>query len=155
MALHAGRWDVVRPLRERKEQEWERCFDRSIILCRETAAAWNVSWQDALRVLRIQEYTGQVRRGYFVEGLSGAQFIRDKDFHSALLALEQPQEELSWLNAADPAQIWGKVIPHLEGRSFTNVPGTAVAIKAGVPQAVFERQGKTLRTFGELSLIHI
>lgn len=149
MALHAGRWDVVRPLRERKEQEWERCFDRSIILCRETAAAWNVSWQDALRVLRIQEYTGQVRRGYFVEGLSGAQFIRDKDFHSALLALEQPQEELSWLNAADPAQIWGKVIPHLEGRSFTNVPGTAVAIKAGVPQAVFERQGKTLRTFGE------
>ena len=149
MALHAGRWDVVRPLRVRKEQEWERCFDRSIILCRETAAAWNVSWQDALRVLRIQEYTGQVRRGYFVEGLSGAQFIRDKDFHSALLALEQPQEELSWLNAADPAQIWGKVIPHLEGRSFTNVPGTAVAIKAGVPQAVFERQGKTLRTFGE------
>ena len=84
-----------------------------------------------------------------MEGLSGAQFIRDKDFHSALLALEQPQEELSWLNAADPAQIWGKVIPHLEGRSFTNVPGTAVAIKAGVPQAVFERQGKTLRTFGE------
>lgn len=149
MALHAGRWDVVRPLRERKEQEWERCFDRSIIMCRETAAAWNVSWQDALRVLRIQEYTGQVRRGYFVEGLSGAQFIRDKDFHSALLALEQPQEELSWLNAVDPSQIWGKVIPHLEGRSFTNVPGTAVAINAGVPQAVFERQGKTLRTFGE------
>lgn len=41
------------------------------------------------------------------------------------------------------------MVPHLEGRSFTNVPGTAVAIKAGVPQAVFERQGKTLRTFGE------
>ena len=149
MALHAGRWDVVRPLLEKPEQQWERLFDSSLILCRETAAAWNVSWQDALRVLRIQEYTGQVRRGYFVEGLSGAQFIRDKDFHSVRLALEQPQEEIIWLSAVDPVQIWGKVIPHLDGRSFTNVPGTAVAVKAGVPEAVFERQGKTLRIFGK------
>ena len=149
MALHAGRWDVVRPLLEKPEQQWERLFDSSLILCRETAAAWNVSWQDALRVLRIQEYTGQVRRGYFVEGLSGAQFIRDKDFHSVRLALEQPQEEIIWLSAVDPVQIWGKVIPHLDGRSFTNVPGTAVAVKAGVPEAVFERQGKTLRIFGQ------
>ena len=149
MALHAGRWDVVRPLLEKPEQQWERLFDSSLILCRETAAAGNVSWQDALRVLRIQEYTGQVRRGYFVEGLSGAQFIRDKDFHSVRLALEQPQEEIIWLSAVDPVQIWGKVIPHLDGRSFTNVPGTAVAVKAGVPEAVFERQGKTLRIFGK------
>ena len=28
-----------------------------------------------------------------------------------------------------------------------NVPGTAVALRAGIPVAVFERQGKTLRVF--------
>ena len=86
MALQAGRWDGVRPQKETNGQEWERCFDRSIILCRETVASWNMSWQAALSVLRIREYTGQVRRGYFVEGLSGAQFIREKDFHSTVLA---------------------------------------------------------------------
>ncbi len=69
----------------------ERCFDRSIILCRETAAAWNVSWQDALLAPADSGIHRTGARGYFVEGLSGAQFIRDKDFHSALLALEQPQ----------------------------------------------------------------
>ena len=61
MALQAGRWDVVRPQKETNGQEWERCFDRSIILCRETVASWNMSWQAALSVLRIREYTGQVR----------------------------------------------------------------------------------------------
>lgn len=148
MALQAGRWDVVRPQKEANGQEWERCFDRSIILCRETVASWNMSWQAALSVLRIREYTGQVRRGYFVEGLSGAQFIREKDFHSTVLALEKPEQEIKWLNASDPAQIWGKVLTHQEGKGFTCIPGTLVAMKGGNPIAVMERQGKTLRFFG-------
>ena len=149
MALQAGRWDVVRPRKEDSAGEWERCFDRSIILCRETAAFWNMSWQAALSVLRIQEFTGQVRRGYFVEGLSGAQFIREKDFHSTVLALEKPEQDMKWLNASDPAQVWGKVLAHPEGKSFACLPGTLAAMKGGSPMAVMERQGKTLRFFGE------
>ena len=80
-ALSAGRWELVKPLKPLAVQEqMDRCFDRYIILCRETAAACNLPWQEALSRLRVQEYTGQVRRGYFTEGLSGAQFIRKKDF---------------------------------------------------------------------------
>ena len=153
-ALRAGRWDIVRPLKELKEQEkLEKCFDRYLILCRETAAACGLSWQDALSVLRVWEYTGQARRGYFVEGLSGAQFIRGKDYASivrVLANMQQPAKKtLVWVNAADSAQCWGKVLPHKEERSFMNVPGNAVACYGGMPVAVMERQGNTLRVFEE------
>ena len=36
----------------------------------------NLTWREALEILRVWEYTGgRVRRGYFIEGMSGAQFI--------------------------------------------------------------------------------
>ncbi|MFQ7552796.1 MAG: hypothetical protein ACLRMZ_24005 [Blautia marasmi] len=102
-------------------------------------------WKQALEVLRIWEFTGRVRRGYFVRGLSGAQFIRKQDYKGIVQALAHPDPQIIWLNAADPMQLWGKVLEHLEGRSFLNVPGTAVALQGGIPVMVLERQGKVLR----------
>ena len=157
-AMRAGRWDIVRPLRAADDRQsmaetLERCFDRCLILCRETAAACGLSWQEALSVLRVWEYTGQARRGYFVEGLSGAQFIRGKDYASVTRMLEKNRQMQPgppvWVNAADPAQCWGKVLSHREGRSFMNVPGNAVACHGGMPVAVLERQGNILRVFEE------
>ncbi|MDE6620519.1 MAG: DEAD/DEAH box helicase, partial [Lachnospiraceae bacterium] len=155
-ALRAGRWDVVRPRKGQSGEQLiasrlEKGFDRCLILCRETAAACGISWQDALSVLRIWEYTGQARRGYFVEGLSGAQFIRGKDYASVtkILAQQQSRKKLVWVNAADPAQCWGKVLSHKDGRSFMNIPGNAVACYGGMPVAVVERQGNILRLLGE------
>ena len=145
-ALKAGRWELTRPLIQLTvNQKLDRLFDHVIILCRETVQG--VSWLEALEVLRVWEYTGQVRRGYFIEGLSGAQFIRTKDFDKTMLALEHPRDEIIWISAADPAQPWGKSLSHMHDRSFVNVPGTVVALNAGVPIAVFERQGKVLRVF--------
>lgn len=145
-AMQAGRFELVRPLRPLTVQEqMERCFDRYLILCRETAAAWGLPWQEALSILRVWEYTGQARRGYFVRGLSGAQFIRRQDFEAVTARLMHPEEEIVWLNAADPMQPWGKWLAHEPERSFINVPGTAVAFRGGMPVAVFERQGKTFR----------
>ncbi|MDE6674371.1 MAG: DEAD/DEAH box helicase, partial [Acetatifactor sp.] len=147
-ALQAGRFELVKPLRPLTiPEQMERCFDRYLVLCRETAAAWGLPWQEALKLLRVWEYTGQVRRGYFVKGLSGAQFIRRQDFESVTARLMHPQAELVWLNAADPMQPWGKLLAHEPERNFVNVPGTAVAFRDGLPAAVFERQGKVLRCF--------
>lgn len=151
MTLMAGRWELARPLKELTiEEQLERAFDRSLILCRETAQGLN--WSNAVKVLRVWEYTGRVRRGYFVRGLSGMQYIRDKDFAGITFELEHPDDEIVWLTAVDPAQPWGKYLAHFEGRTFMNVPGTAVALRAGVPVAVFERQGKTLRVFDNACL---
>ena len=155
-ALRAGRWDIVRPVIQLTETQsalkiaLEQCFDRYVIICRETAAACGFSWQEALSVLRVWEYTGQARRGYFVEGLSGAQFIRGKEYEAVVHELArnaQNRQDIVWVNAADPVQCWGKLLPHMEGRNFLNVPGTAVACCRGIPAAVLERQGATLRVF--------
>lgn len=149
-ALHAGRWDVVRPLREQSvEERLASCFTKYLILCRETAAACGLPWAEALSVLRVREYTGQVRRGYFVEGFSGAQFMRAEDYAGLIRELAEPENGLVWINAADPAQPWGRLLPHREGRTFLNVPGNAVACLGGVPVAAMEKQGKTLRIWDE------
>ena len=59
-----------------------------------------------------------------------------------------PLAEPCWLNAADPMQPWGKLLAHEPERSFINVPGTVAAFRDGLPVAVFERQGRTLRMLG-------
>lgn len=152
-ALQTGRWDLVRPLRPLSIQEqMDQCFDRYVILCRETAFAYGLPWQEALSLLRVQEYTGQVRRGYFVKRLSGTQFIRRNDFQAVTALLLHPQEEILWLNAADPMQPWGKMLLHEQGKAFMNIPGTAAAFRGGLPAVLFERQGKTLRVFESANL---
>ena len=68
-----------------------------------------------------------------MRGLSGAQFIRKQDYKGIVQALAHPEEQIIWLNASDPAQLWGKVLEHPEGRSFLNVPGTAWRFAAEFP----------------------
>ena len=88
------------------EQQLNRNFDKAVIVCRETIKG--LTWSTALETLRIWEYTGKVRRGYFIEGLSGIQFIRDKDYAGTMISLTNPRDEVIWLSGADPAQPWGK-----------------------------------------------
>lgn len=163
-ALSAGRWDVIHPLKTGTiEEVLENFFRGNIILCRETfrrtmsmrpdlSGDEALDWGHALQRLRIWEFTGQVRRGYFVRGLSGAQFIRTQDYEGIVYALSRAEKQVVWLNASDPSQLWGKVLEHREGCSFMNVPGTAVALCGGVPAAVLERQGRVLRVFEEEDL---
>lgn len=146
--MQAGRFELVRAAKPLTvKEQMERCFDRYLILCRETAAAFGLSWQEALSVLRVAEYTGEVRRGYFVRGLSGAQFIRAKDFESVTALLRRPLTETVWVHAADPLQPWGKLLTHEDGRAFLNVTGSAVAIRGGRPVMIFEKQGKSYSAF--------
>lgn len=147
-ALTTGRFEIARPVKDlTMEEQLERCFDRVLLLSRETLQGQGISWAAALETLRVWEYTGRVRRGYFIEGLSGIQFIRDKDFSRIMKELEEPCSDILWVSAVDPAQPWGKYFPHLQDRAFINVIGTAVALRKGRPVAVLERQGKMLRVF--------
>jgi hypothetical protein len=142
-----GRWELAAELAEQTiEQRLERAFDRVAVVCRETAR--DLPWDQALAVLRVWELTGRARRGYFIEGLPGAQFIRENDYEATVQLLSQPPCGIVWLPAPDPAQQWGKCLPHRPGMSFMNVPGTAVALCAGAPVAVFARFGQALRLFG-------
>lgn len=98
-------------------------------------------------MLRVWEYTGHARRGYFVKGLPGMQFVREEDYGRVRLQLDAEETAAIWLPAADPVQMWGGVLEHEPGRAFTRVPGTAVCLKNGRVIAVMEKNGQTLRMF--------
>jgi len=149
--ISAGRWDIRRPLKSQSiEERLNRAFDKVGLLSRETAAPFlGIPWATALEALRTWEYTGRARRGYFVEGLSGAQYIREEAYAGVIQGLEHPVDKIVWLSAPDPNQAWGKTLPYDPDRKFTSVFGTAVALKRGIPVAIFERKGHTLRVFDE------
>jgi ATP-dependent Lhr-like helicase len=173
LAQTSGRWEICRPLKPLSlEQQLERAFSQVTVLCKETAALVNLSWPLALSKLRAWEYTGQARRGYFIEGMSGAQFIHEKDFTGAMLAFETLDERkeaeagedaqtesitrgtapVYWLAATDPLQPWGRLLAHPAGRAFMCVQGTAVALRGGLPVALFEKNGAVLKIFDENNL---
>jgi len=148
--LTSGRWDISRPIKTPPLKESIlQAFDKCKILCRETANELNLPWTACLEILRVLEYTGVVRRGYFAEGLSGAQYIRADEYTHIVAALEAPAPEIRWLPAQDPNQPWGRIIKHLPGREFMLIQGNTVALLAGLPIAVFERSGAALRVFDE------
>ena len=145
--MDAGRWSRVGALPQTSAEALvERLFDRFGIVCRETAGA---DWNAAFGVLKHMEYAGKARRGYFVKGLSGAQFMRETDYSTITARLRQSSSECIWLHAADPMQAWGAYLAHEEGRAFLRVPGAAVALMDGAVVAVSEKQGETLRVFDD------
>lgn len=145
-ALSAGRWELARGERAPSaEALLDRAFDHCPLLCRDTVTG--LSWAQAVELLRVWEYTGRARRGYFVRGLPGMQFIRTKDYDRVRRALDAPHAPALWLCASDPAQPYGKALPHAPGRDFLRVPGTSVCLVEGRAVACAERQGEVLRVF--------
>ncbi|MGN0642182.1 MAG: DEAD/DEAH box helicase [Huintestinicola sp.] len=146
-AIGAGRYDIARPFKEKSAEELlEAVFDKYTIASKETVREF-LPWQEALEILGMAEFTGKVRRGYFADGLSGIQFIRAYDLDNARMILSANSDNITWLNACDIFQPWGRFLPHKQGRQFTAVPGCAVGMVGGLPAMVFERKGAAMRVF--------
>jgi ATP-dependent Lhr-like helicase len=98
------------------------------------------------RELRRLETIGVCRRGYFVEGLGGAQFalpgaverLREKTPEDAVGGLV--------LAAADPSQPYGAVLPWPKraGGRAARVAGAYVVLLDGEPALYVERGGRTV-----------
>ena len=145
-ACQSGRWELPRPLMPLDDEaRLALDFAARKLVCRETVR--RLSWARAWELLRVWEYTGRARRGYFVSGLSGIQFALDSDFAAVTSGLNAHDGEPLWLQANDPAQVWGSALAHAEGRGFLCVPGTAICLLDGAPVAVMEQGGKKLRVF--------
>jgi len=96
------------------------------------------------RELRKLETLGVCRRGYFIEGLGGAQFA----LPGAVERLrEKPEEEPTLvLAAADPAQPYGAALPwpKRSGARAARVAGAHVVLIGGEAALFVERGGRSL-----------
>jgi ATP-dependent Lhr-like helicase len=120
---------------------------------------WLQPWRVLYEVLARLELAGEVRRGYFVEGLTGAQFALPEA--TALLqdrhAPSTAAEPVVLLHALDPANLYGSGapfdIPLLDGgtRALVRRAGNWLVVKAGRPVLLIEQQGKKLTALASAS----
>lgn len=129
-------------------------LDRYGIVSKDLAALdpWMPPWKLLYEVLTRLELTGEVRRGYFVEGLHGAQFAVPEAAR-LLTELEAPATAaapLILLHSLDPANLYGSGAPFdiklLDGgtRPLTRRLGAWLILKAGRPLLLIEQHGKRL-----------
>ncbi|MGM1064098.1 ATP-dependent helicase [Saccharothrix sp. Mg75] len=162
----AGRWSLaVVPATDptrRAHARAEAFLERHGVLTRGALDTERVTggFSGVYRVLRAMEESGQVVRGYVVEGLGAAQFAA-RGAVDRLRALSRPpgQEhagtpDAAVLAAADPAQPYGAALawpePLGEGRHRPGrKSGALVVLVDGVAALYVERGGRSLLSFTE------
>jgi ATP-dependent Lhr-like helicase len=135
----SGRWSLLPPRDDsdptlRAHALAMTLLDRHGVLTRGAVAAERVTggFAAVYPVLRAMEEAGQCRRGYFVEGLGGAQFALPGavDRMRALVSADRPR-------AADPrgaGGVWGGgQPPHERGVPGGRPPGLALVLAAADP----------------------
>jgi ATP-dependent Lhr-like helicase len=159
----AGRWSLsarlfrgAPPERERRRALAELMVERHGILTRPAALAEGVpgGFAALYPALADLETLGACRRGYFLEGLGGAQFAMPGAVERLRDLRDAPPDEgphAIVLGAADPAQPYGAAVPwpRREGaaRSPSRVFGGQVVLVDGAPVLYLERGGRSLLTF--------
>ena len=156
----SGRWSLL-PIAEqnatiRGKAIAELLLERHGVVTRGSVVSEGVRGGFALayKVLSGFEETGRARRGYFVEGLGGAQFAtpatvdrlrgfsRERDDNAPPVAIA--------LAATDPANPFGAALPWPQGEGHRpgRKAGAIVVIVDGALALYIERGGKTVLTFG-------
>jgi ATP-dependent Lhr-like helicase len=116
-------------------------------------------WRVLYEVLSRMELAGEVRRGYFVEGLSGAQFALP-EASQQLQELHVPSTATApalLVHSMDPANLYGSGapfdIPLLDGgtRPLLRRPGNWLVLRAGRPVLLIEQHGKRLTALASAS----
>jgi ATP-dependent Lhr-like helicase len=124
----------------------ELLLERQGIVTRDGVRAEGIpgGYAPVYRELRRLEILGTCRRGYFVEGLGGAQFA----LPGAVERLrDRVSEEIALvLAAADPAQPFGAALswPKRAGARAARVAGAYVVLLDGSPALFVERGGRSL-----------
>jgi ATP-dependent Lhr-like helicase len=154
----AGRWSVLPAPddRTRSIHAWSLALlERRGVVTRESAnaEAFRGGFTALYPVLREMEERGRARRGYFVEGLGGAQFALPGAVDRLRAERDTGEQPTALLLAAsDPAQPYGEVLPWPAddvpgGRRFpARTAGNFVILVDGQPVLGLERWGRTLLT---------
>ena len=151
-----GRWSLTAALftnddpAARRRAQAELLLERYGIVTREQVLAEGIpggfsSLYDSLVAL---ETIGVARRGYFIEGLGGAQFALPGAVERLRSQRDDDEAPPVVLAATDPAQPYGAVLKwpqRIEGRSPARTAGAFVVLAGAEPVLYVERGGKGLQ----------
>jgi ATP-dependent Lhr-like helicase len=158
-----GRWSLVHRLgllgeplgdEQRSEQQARQLLARHGIVtfaCLEREDE-TLDWGALCSVYQRMEMRGDVRRGYFVEGLPGIQYALPEAVESLRAARDDVDDAVVLLNATDPANLFGgetSVGPLTAGGGalrFSHLPSTYVAFWRGQPIVLAENSAASLTT---------
>jgi ATP-dependent Lhr-like helicase len=154
-----GRWSLVADLASPASSPTEQAFtrvetllNRYGVLTREHALAESVpgGFVNLYALLRTMEESGRIRRGYFVEGLGGAQFALPGAVER-LRGQREDNNEVVLLSTVDPANMYGVTVswPDMAGRP-ARIAGAYVILRGGHLRVFVERGGRSLFTHGEV-----
>ncbi len=157
-----GRWSLTGPLfepapgeKERASARAELLLERHGIVTRETVVAERIpgGFASLYAELGGLETLGAARRGYFVEGLGGAQFALAAAVERLRTHREAPEETVV-VAAQDPANLYGAALPwpardwepesERRRRRPARVPGAYVVMTGGHPVLYVEAGGRGL-----------
>ncbi len=159
-----GRWSLTAPLFEgapaagpRLRAQAELMLERYGIVTRETVLAEGVPGGFAALYGEMSnlEMLGTARRGYFVEGLGGAQFALPGAVER-LRSLPARSARHLVLAATDPANPYGAGVPWPKrgdgrgGRRPSRTPGAYVLLREGEPLLFVERGARGILRLAEL-----
>jgi ATP-dependent Lhr-like helicase len=164
-AIPEGRWSL--PTLGQPDAASHAVFMSQLLLTRYGVAARELAamdsamppWRVLYEVLSRLELAGEVRRGYFVEGLSGVQFALPAAARQlAEGALPAPSAApVVLLHSLDPANLYGSRapfdIPLLDGgtRPLLRRAGNWLVLRAGRPVLIIEHHGKRLTALASAS----
>ena len=164
-----GRWSLL-PKLEQPELNWEhieatgrQLLNRYGMLCREMLMLeFNVPpWSQLYQVLMRLEWRGEIRRGYFVQGFSGAQFAlpraADELMNYASDSQNSEDNDIILINACDPANLYGAASPlpvlhplNPEWRLLRH-PNNYLVLQNGLPLLAIEGKGVRLTLLRHIS----
>ena len=156
-----GRWSLTAPLLAdapgpgaKLRAQAELMLERYGIVTRETVLAEGIpgGFSTLYAELGNLELLGTARRGYFVEGLGGAQFALPGAVER-LRSLPEAGGSFQVLAATDPANPYGAALPWPKppsGRRPARTPGAHVLLRDGEPLVYVERGGRSILRLIEL-----
>jgi ATP-dependent Lhr-like helicase len=148
-----GRWSLASrlfPDRPERRALAELLLERQGIVTRDGVRGEGIpgGYSAVYGELRDLETLGVCRRGYFIEGLGGAQFALPGAVERLreLRPQEDEEAELLVLAAADPAQPYGAALPWPKraGARAARVAGAQVVLLGGEAALFVERGGRSL-----------
>lgn len=157
-----NRWSASRPLQgnwyalpesqerdliEREELVKERIrqlFSRYGVLFRELVQQElpGLQWRQIFRTLRLMEFSGEVYAGHFFAQITGLQFASREA--NCLLRQGLNEDNIYWLNAADPASPCGLKLPGVDEDLPARLPTSFIVFHGTRLKVVAKRNGKEL-----------